>query len=537
MISRPGCGFQWHRSAAFVLFLVALCSCSTPSLRRDADSEALRQWVEADLGPYLVAQLGDHPRFKGAPILVVKMVGADVQPEMDELTASIRAQLMDILFRAPSVHLAWRPTQPPWEHHRTLAQVQCRARHPTQYYVGIETRLSDARELEVSVRALDLREGEWVRGVGRSWRGRASLAQVSAFHRQRTDRYLRGLRVLPFAETQVDLAAAYLAQNLSCLLQQRASGELTVYPEVPKRAAPVLKKSVALVGNYLARFREVKITANPEGADVVLRGELHPIDGELHQLWIVPQFKGAGEHLPGVDTDTYLRVAAQTPGPVAVSRHRRTQSGQTRQPKPATPLLADFRLLTPSDPTSCGSTNPWASGAREIAAGERLSLGRCYALEVAVARPASLFLVSHDSSGRIIRLLPNSCARGVVVPQLGAGQRVRFPRSRRLLELDGTSVEESFYAIAVTDPRASRRLSRKLEHLPGLCAAEEVATITPGELEHWLARMERSVSRYGADFDWRALRFRHRHWEASRAPVVRHSAPVSMRVNAGAWSF
>ena len=232
-----GRGSRWRRTAVFCLFTVALCACSAHAPRFRADDDSLRRWVEKDLGPYLVEQLGRHPRFKGAPILVVKMAGADVQPEMDELTAEIRARLMDILIREPTVHLAWRPTQPPWEHHRTLAQVQCRARHATHYIVGIETRISRARELEVSVRALDLREGEWVRGVGRSWRGRASASQVAAFQRRQTDRYLRGLRVLPFTETEIDLAAEYLAHNLSCLLQQRAGEQLTVYPELARFTA------------------------------------------------------------------------------------------------------------------------------------------------------------------------------------------------------------------------------------------------------------------------------------------------------------
>ena len=42
------------------------------------------------------------------------------------------------------------------------------------------------------------------------------------------DEALRGLRVLPFSPDQIDLASDYLANNLSCLLQQQDQEELVI---------------------------------------------------------------------------------------------------------------------------------------------------------------------------------------------------------------------------------------------------------------------------------------------------------------------
>ena len=41
----------------------------------------------------------------------------------------------------------------------------------------------------------------------------------------RVDEYLRGLRYLPFEESQKDLMAAYLARRVSCIFQSMAEGK------------------------------------------------------------------------------------------------------------------------------------------------------------------------------------------------------------------------------------------------------------------------------------------------------------------------
>ena len=95
---------------------------------------------------------------------------------------------------------------------------------------GEITRTTTA-QFRVSVRALDVQAGEWVSGFSRNWSGSLTSAELRALQERRTDESLRGLRVLPFSTGQTDLAAAYLANNLSCLLRQQDVEDLTIRVE------------------------------------------------------------------------------------------------------------------------------------------------------------------------------------------------------------------------------------------------------------------------------------------------------------------
>ena len=77
-----------------MLPVIALCICMGLSACarnyrvRDidpwSDAPSLDSWLEDTLIPYLVQQLGRHPRFKGQPVLLVRMQGDNVQPRIDD---------------------------------------------------------------------------------------------------------------------------------------------------------------------------------------------------------------------------------------------------------------------------------------------------------------------------------------------------------------------------------------------------------------------------------------------------------------------
>ena len=65
---------------------------------------SLDRWLEDDLIPYLLLQFGQHPRFKGQPILLVAMQGNNVQPRIDDLTDLIRDKINDALLKKSGKH-------------------------------------------------------------------------------------------------------------------------------------------------------------------------------------------------------------------------------------------------------------------------------------------------------------------------------------------------------------------------------------------------------------------------------------------------
>ncbi|MEJ2169425.1 MAG: DUF4384 domain-containing protein, partial [Desulfobacterales bacterium] len=289
--------------------------------------------------------------------------------------------------------------------------------------------------------------------------------------------YLRGRRPLPFSDEQPDLLAAYLARNLSCLLQQAASEDLVVHVVNPPENAPaVIKTTLELVGKYLARLREVEVTDDPNQANVSVVVEIHTIHQDLHQIWVFARYRRDGKYLPGAEAEAYVLIDARKPAPFAGIPNERpypllpTAPGMSNSAK----IIASFDLLTPVNQKSCLTGTPWHSGARRLGPRARLPGGGCLAVEVTLATAAYIFLVSQDTGGELTRMFPTTCAglQKHVVP-LPPGRPFQFPSvsdpKAGVLELAGSPGMERIYAIAVTSPDLAARFAARLAEVQGLC--------------------------------------------------------------------
>jgi hypothetical protein len=165
--------------------------------------------------------------------------------------------------------------------------VQCGRIRDASYFIGIEIVRTATAQFRVSVRALDVRAGEWVSGFSQHWSGDLTASELRALQVRRTDESLRGLRVLPFSAGQPDLAATYLANNLSCLLRQQDVEDLNIKVETLASDQPQLRTLLQLIGNNLSRYREVQVTDAGRQANYVLRGETHMIQPGLYQVLVV----------------------------------------------------------------------------------------------------------------------------------------------------------------------------------------------------------------------------------------------------------
>ena len=126
------------RHTLFALLLLVVGCSHNPLRLEDNGGPSLQHWVDNKLSPYVSQQLGQHPRFKGEPVIVVRLDGDDIQPDIDGLTRSIRDQLMGSLLQTPGVNLPWQPQQQQAQHHRRLDQLQCGRSRDASYYIGIE---------------------------------------------------------------------------------------------------------------------------------------------------------------------------------------------------------------------------------------------------------------------------------------------------------------------------------------------------------------------------------------------------------------
>ena len=439
---------------------------------------SLNLWLEKDVIPYLRQQFSRHPRFKGQPILLVRIQGDDVQPRIDELTEQIRHTIIDALLKEPGLYLSWRPAIQPWQHHQSLADVSCNHYQKVHYYVGIDCGLSKVdRNLYVKVRALNLAEQKWVSGFGKTWQGKPTRDQLAALAREHPDEYLRGLRPLPFTSHQPDLLAAYLARNLSCLLRQGSADDLVVHVTEPSVNTPeVFNTALGLIGKYLARFREVEVTDDPRQANVSVVTAIHSIHRDLHQIWVSARYRQGKKYLPGAETEAYVLIDNRKQNYVASSQPQRISGHSIPDQSilPVPQLISSFDLLTPRDQRLCISAMPWRSGAQRVKPHEHLKTGSCLAVEVRLTKPAFVFLVGQDAAGELSHMFPSDCP-GLAMndAMLQPGQLFQFPSrsdsDTGMLELGGHPGHERVYAIAIARPDLAARFADLLKEIQGLC--------------------------------------------------------------------
>jgi hypothetical protein len=453
------------------------------------EESALQRWLDAELAPYLAEQLGRHPRFKGEPVMLVSMDGPDIQPDIDGLTRSLRDQLMDRLLAEPGVRLPWQPQQPQAQHHRRLEQANCARIRDADYYIGIEITRSTADRYRVAVRALDVRAGEWVSGFGNRWSGSLTGGEVRALQERRSDESLRGLRVLPFSSAHPDLAARYLANNLSCLLRQQDEEDLVIYVQALQSEQAGLQTLLGLIGNNLSRYHEVRVTDRKQEASFLLRGEAHRIQAGLYQVWVVLHPQNSGEHLPGMDTATYVRLppAGGEPGPRPVAALLGSE-------KPAiTGMELVRRLGVDEGFESCAEQGQHQFGTKKIAQG-------CPVLELSVARADRVFVFVHGTRDGVSRLSSASCGGGPALDTMAA-HRYRFPASR-FSDADWPTV----YAIAVSGPELAQQFTRLLEVLPDACGSSAGMRADERDTEQWLASLDRLIATHSNHAVWTARR-------------------------------
>ena len=519
-----------------MLPVVALCifmglsACTHNYMAHDidpgSDAPELDIWLDDALIPYLVQQLGQHPRFKGQPVLLVRMQGDNVEPRIYEFTDQFRQKIMDALLKQAGLDLSWRPAIRPWRHHRSLEEVSCGDFRRIHYYVGIDCGLTPVEgHLYVKVRALNLVEQKWVSGFGKSWQGVPTVAQRAALGRERPDDRLLGLRPLPFSDRQPDLLAAYLAHNLSCLMRQGEEDDPVIYVEnVAVNSPKVFQTTLELVGKYLARFREVEITDDPTQANVTLVTEIHAIHQNLHQVWVAARHRQGGKYLPGAETEAYVLMDAPKKTAVVGTRPQKPLAPERPLQQVRAPsLISSFGLLTPLNPAFCATDSPWIAGIRRVESREHLPSGDCLAVEISLSKAAHVFLVGRSADGELTELFPSECpAFRKIDAQLRPGKLLRFPPlsnpGQGILELDDSAGMEKVYAIAITEQDLANQFANRLAAHRGLCRpAKGFGGLMPvGSpvssdrwIQHWQKYLNHLSGSYPEMVEWREILFWH----------------------------
>ena len=324
-----------------------------------------------------------------------------------------------------------------------------------------------------------MRAGEWVSGFTRQWSGDLTASEMRALQTRRTDESLRGLRVLPFSSGQSDLAATYLANNLSCLLRRQDVEDVRIKVDVNKTDDARLRTLLGLVGNNLSRYSEVQVTDARQQANTILRGELHSIQPNLFQVWVILQPRDSGLHLSGVDTATYIRVTSPVKD--------RGEQRMVRDPPESTPAIARMELVR--------RTN----GGGYTADCERNTQG-CPVLELDVESADAVLVVAHAIKGGLSQL-SGRCNLGNRLGGAPGSYAFRYPEAR-FSESDWPTL----YAVAVRGDDSSRQLKRLQQELPDACGANAGLVAEADRHERWLQQLDRLLATHPLQAVWAARR-------------------------------
>lgn len=505
------------RACSLVLMSLLLSACAATPNNPGSSDKPLHAWVDTDLAPYIAEELANNPRFSGASVQLVKFEDQDVAPVIDELVDDIRASLFSALVRRQGVDLAWRPTVQPWQHHRSLAEMDCRVSRRATHYVGIDFRNSATGRQRVDLRALDIESNQWVSGFGLSWSGSLTAGEVLASQSRNPDRFLRGLRPLPFTGDQADLATSYLSHNLSCLLREGAPERLTVYIQDPGADAPRFFHTLtALVGRYMNQFREVEVVGSAAAAQAVVDAEMVPITDGLWQVWMGVTYTDSERRVAGADTPAYVRLDRNEVRrlPASDSGITSTAAAPDVQTAPvATSVSASgtsasliqldaFHAMVPAQNSLCNSADPWNAGERRLE-GETLNRSACFAL-AGRAKADSLYLIAKSGEGDWFRMIPSSCQRPHFQIPLDrrSGGDIRFPESGAL-ELTGKGTQELFYLVGAASAQARASVESALMRLPDQCGGG------PGTRQSPMGALAEAATAHSGEIAWRQVAINH----------------------------
>ena len=429
------------------------------------DSADLMTWLEQDLSPYLAEKMARDPRFRDQSIMLVKLNGSEIQPEIDKLTRYIRQQIKEDLLDTPGIHLPWQPMRDLPKHHRRLSQIHCRTSSNADYYIGVEITSILSNRYQVSVRALDMSEHRWLNGFGMSWQGQLNLEERRALSSLSVDESLRGLRSLPFTAGQIDMAADYLANNVSCLLQQQDEDQLLIHVQPADDRPAYMDSLLKLVANNLSRYHEVSITDQASRADYVLTLEALRVQPGLEQVWTAISRGRDSVRLSGMDTSTYIRNAPDKPA-VAHSASLK-------------PRIKKMDLSEAPEPTLCTAKD-----------------NHCGMLTVDVVDASELFIVRHHAPAQLARLLPGTCGARIQ-PTGENSDRHRIP----FTSIPG---EATYHVIAVNQ-HSRDTVAEHLARLPQSCESP-VDSLEPVELNRWLTQLEQIMLQQQSNISWAATR-------------------------------
>ena len=307
----------------FVFLISGIFGCSGVGNIRDSGSDAvyLDQWLEGYAFSKIAKAMMTNSFMKDLPFLIVRTegeaIGRDISHKIDALTEEIRERMIIFFLDFPDIRVIRRHPVSVIDRPYTLQELTCsRFVEPKLLLVIDIRRLGQEkdRRARVSIRAIDLEKGEWIKGFSLHQVVALTQVQNEALSVLHPDQYLKGLKYLPFAFSQRDEMGAYLAGNLSCMFREAYDGEVfRVFVDASKAVGK--ERDIAwFVKKQLQFCNEILLTNRRKSADWVLVAEARKTGARtgLSQFWIEVYRKESGDLIRGLATYAYFLSSDHT---------------------------------------------------------------------------------------------------------------------------------------------------------------------------------------------------------------------------------
>jgi hypothetical protein len=305
--------------------LMAWCSgCAGTGITKPAKSDLayIDTWLEKDAFKKIVEQLTTNSFMKGKPFIIVKAEGEVVSNRIDKLSEEIRERLVSALLEYPEIKLVRKHPAQVIDRPYKLQDLKCNryVEHEMLLTIDIKPVGPVGDDLvKVNIRAIDRKKDTWVGGFSIHKKVVLAPHQRIDLDTLRPDAYLRGLKYVPFTESQADEMAAYLARNLSCIFRDAYSGnDIKVFVDSSKLKRK--NKDIAwFMEKQLQICNEIQLINNRENADWVLVAEARETGAGtgLAQFWIEAYMRKDGELVRGLATYAYLLIGEDAPGHIS----------------------------------------------------------------------------------------------------------------------------------------------------------------------------------------------------------------------------
>lgn len=465
-------------------------------------TDDLESWFQRDLVPYVRQQLTTLPRFRNESFRFVVMNDDSPQSEGSALVIDLRNRLRDTIADVPGIRVAWQADQPGVGLVASSASLDC-TRNDANYFVGIELQETGAGRIRINVRALDIEEGSWVAGFNRSWQGPVSASQRQRLRTISSDPTFRGERNAPWKDSETDLMAAHLAYELGCKLLGQTAGEYIVAGNQINGDVDATTALIELVSNNLAGVSALQFAAGESNA--VIEGKAHRIDDDLFQYWVTITPTDSTSEMTALSADAYVQIPDRYKAATLVRAER------VELPRSTGRFLSSFGVVRMIEQRACTSERTYFSDTSNI----RGQGGDCFALQLRAEDDAVVFFLTHQLNYGLVRLADENCPRRTMAKVARANETVRMPLPRDSLQsgawtdADRWSVSprvDSYYALAATDTKAARALSKHIEKLPQRCGASVRPGIEGDALRHWLDELTAMAEHWSPAIDWRSIR-------------------------------